>query len=729
MAGGAARRLIAVSSAILLHFSNPQAIGPTAAAAVSFAAPRDFLVGGSPVSVAVADFNGDGRLDVATANVSTDTVSILSATGGGLFGASVEIAVDSKPFAVVSRDFNRDLRADLIVANAGSNNLSILLGNGDGTFRPPLVQPVGNSPRSLTSGDFNADGRRDLAVANALANTVSILLGRGDGSFIPVQTAAVGSFPTSIGISDFNRDGAQDLVVANYVSASLSVLLGSGNGTFQNSLTVTTLLTPYSVAIGDFNRDLKPDIALARLGYQNYVGGMTLHLGAGDGTFAPAVDVIGSHNFAAVSVGDFNGDFKADVVAAMYPPPGQNDQTGTSFLLLGDGSGGFPTRHRVDLSAAPTAIAVGDVNNDHRMDVVAADVQGGAIAVRIGTGIGTFEEPAAYLLGHCPTAVAASDWNVDGATDILAETALEVFLTGPVTSLLNTGDGRFGSPIIAASGGIVGPVADFDGDGIPDFATWGRLWHGNGDGTFRLGATFPTPAPDEQYPLAAADWNGDGQQDLLVFWQNFFFGNTVSMMFGNGDGTFRLGGPISATASIVVGDLNRDGDVDLVSRRERALDLYLGIGDGTFEAPVVIFASSATLTSPALGDFDADGNFDIAVGMTSSGIQILLGNGDGSFRNPVGVPVEPENTLLTADFNADGKHDLAFVTSGRSGAPGRVTVLASAGDGTFQPPVLFGGIGGAFYTGVVAEDLNGDGKPDLVGVAPCKVAVLLNTTP
>jgi len=288
----------------------------TATSSIALSAPRGFDAGSGPQSVAVGDFNGDGKPDLAVVNSYSNNVSILLGNGDGTFQIHVDYPTGAQPGSVAIGDFNGDGKLDLAVVNSYSNNVSVLLGNGNGTFQPAVSYGTGSGtgPAFVAVGDFNHDGKLDLAVANSNSSNVSVLLGNGDGTFQTAVNYDVGGAPTSIAVGDFNHDGKLDLAVAVPVpgpSTYVSMLLGNGDGTFQTAVNYNAPYAPDAVAVGDFNGDGNLDLVVG-----NRSSNISVFLGNGDGTFRTAVNYSAGYNPSSVAVGDFNNDGTLDLAVA-----------------------------------------------------------------------------------------------------------------------------------------------------------------------------------------------------------------------------------------------------------------------------------------------------------------------------------------------------------------------------------------------------------------------------
>lgn len=344
-----------------------------------------FSAGNPPIQVALGDFNGDGKPDIAVVDFNctflslltcdgTGSVSIFLGTGSGKFQPRGSFTVGFGPAYAVVGDFNRDGKLDLSTSNIGDNTVSVLLGNGDGTFQTATAYPVRQSPSALITADFNGDGKLDLAVNDGGSDAVSILLGNGDGTFQAEADYATATMPQGLAAGDYNGDGKLDLAVNDLNCPNnptcgpglVSILLGNGDGTFQAHVEYPTGPLPDTVATADFNGDGILDL-VATTGTYGTNNTVSVLLGNGDGTFQPYVSYTAGTGTSFVALGDFNGDGKIDMAVA-------NEVSNTVSILLGNGRGGF--QPHIDFAAGTTAngIATGDFNGDGRLDLVVADL-------------------------------------------------------------------------------------------------------------------------------------------------------------------------------------------------------------------------------------------------------------------------------------------------------------------------------------------------------------------
>jgi len=333
---------------------------------------------GEPQSLAVADFNGDGFLDLAVAAHVTGQVSVVLGNGDGTFQKPVLYQAGAN--TVISGDLRNNGISDLVITNPGIHSIGVMLGNGDGTFQPVVRYPdTKGEPVFAAFGDFKNDGNLDVVVVDegGYCPCVSVLLGNGNGTLQPAMHMTA-PYPTQVlGVGDFNGDGNLDVVTAGQFGGTnlMGVLLGNGDGTFRTGASYAVYNGPQSIAVADFNGDHILDVAVAEPEGQ----AISIFLGNGDGTFRAAATV-GAYFPAFVVSADFNGDGIPDLAVLT----GFN--TSYVSLFLGNGDGTF--QPEVNFPAAQAAaIATGDFNGDHQIDLALGNYLGNSVITLLNTGV------------------------------------------------------------------------------------------------------------------------------------------------------------------------------------------------------------------------------------------------------------------------------------------------------------------------------------------------------
>jgi hypothetical protein len=517
-----------------------------------------YPLGKVPTSLAVADFNNDGHADIALAN--TDgTVSVLLGNGNGAFRLQQNIGVASGPLSsIVAADFNKDGKIDLAVTQSGQNLVSVLVGKGDGSFVPAVSYPVGNNPVSSIVADVDGDGIPDLVVINQGSNTFSVLRGNGDGAFKGSLDFVAGNGPLAGIVGDFNGDGHIDLAIINYASQTVSVPLGNGDGTFKAGRSYASDLAPRAIASGDLNGDKKPDLVVA-----NYCGADPACLKGGSVSVLLAEEG-GGYKLAstytvgagpvAVALVDVDSDKNLDIVAL-------NRLDKTVTVLLGVGDGTFQQPIAFPLAEAPVAVAVGDFSQDGKPDLAVLEdcgaatcTQPGSLEILLGSGDGNFHSSSTYTVGYSPSSLAVGDINGDKNLDILAANRCgndaSCQSPGTGTVLFGDGTGRFTTGNEIALGNSPSSIAlgDLSGAAALDLVVAQSadntvsVRRGNGDGSFK--AAVPYPVGVAPGSVVIADFDGDGNPDVAVSNLN---DSTISVLFGTGNGT------LHPAASLTVG--------------------------------------------------------------------------------------------------------------------------------------------------------------------------------
>jgi len=634
-----------------LDFATLRNSAPGPAVTVVFMRPGDPYLriakqvalppGVGPLSLASADFDGDGDLDLAALNYCDSaicyhgSVSVYLNQGGRVFAAPRSFAVGVYPSSLRTGDFNEDGHPDLVASLSGPGDLSVLVGRGDGSFgeetRVPAGVDVATGPQVVQIGDWNLDGHPDLAVSGLVPplspsgglGRVAVLDGHGDATFAPPRICAA-SVEGGRGIvaGDFNGDGNPDLATRNNREnlGGIVLLPGDGHGSFAGLQAIRpsgTNGSPTDMATGDLNRDGNLDLV-----YVEY--GLTVLLGGPDGQFASPQSVSYGHTPYAVAIGDFNQDGIPDLAVA-------NSSNDVS-ILPGNGDGTFGPAMTFPIYRYALDIVVADFDEDGRDDVAALNSV--YLSILRGQGNGTLGPEETYIPCSYPQRLALGDFYRDGHTDIVVECTQKIFVFANLVDFIS---GPFQVELPA---GYLGDMthADFNGDGLEDLAViaysisqdynYLQVLLGNGDVTFfSIGPALITDGSGLG-PMAAADFNADGRVDLSV----------------GEHGLFNAPGGSYPPRSQV----------------------YLGDGSGVFTPADTVLALSSTSQMLA-EDLDADGRPDLALGGASggkygTGVSLLVlrnigplpdADGDGSLN--------PDDRCT--DTDGDGFGDAGFVSN------------------------------------------------------------------
>jgi len=613
-----------------------------------------FGVGASyPVAVVVTDLDHDGLMDIVTANENSGNVSVLLGQSDHAFTAAPgsPFNVEASPESVAVADLDGDGTLDIVTANAYSSSVSILLGQPRLRFRPSLGSPfsVGSSlyPRSVAVADLDGDGLADIVTANEYG-TVSVLLGVRILSYRTFVPAAGSPFSNrtsdaeAIAVADFNGDGVFDLATANGYSNSVSVMLGVSFG--RGSYTVVAApkspfaagSSPYGLAVADFNGDGLADVATAN----RYSNDVTVLLGQNNYEFVPvsgSAFTVGPSGPAAVAVADLNGDGLPDLVLA------NQDSNNVSVLFNQPDHNFIPAAGSpIIVGSAPGALAIIDLNGDRLLDLVAANASSNDVSVLIQQPDHSLA-PAANSsfnvgFGFRPISVAAADLNADGLPDLVTANAD----SNDVSVLLQQPDQSFapapGSPFsVRAFAPVSVAVADLNADGFADIVTANQgsssvsVLLGQPNTTFVTAPSSPLQVGDGPAFVATVDLNGDGLLDLVTANS---YSDDVSVLLQQVDHTFSPApeSPLSVGAGagprwLAFADINSDGMLDIVTANGGSDDVsvLLGQNDHSFRlatnSPFRVGASG--MRALAVADLNGDGLPDV-VTANEGGIVVLF---------------------------------------------------------------------------------------------------------
>ncbi len=615
-----------------------------------------------PSAIVSVDFNGDGKLDIATKTYTNNQpaltgVSVSLGLGDGTFAPQTVFPTGSSgQFTLATADFNGDGAPDLVDIDRSTDRVGVLLNKGDGTFTTAFY-PDTLDPDAVVTGDFDGDGHTDIAVIGKWTGECYVLLNDGDGTFTvgePFVTGAssfVYGYPTKV--IDLDGDGKQDLVISSQNTETIQILHGKGDGSFQAPIVLEVGAAPSSIEFADFDGDGDGDIVFGSgVSDGPAIGGVYVLSNLGGGQFGPA---------------------------KVFKP----------YMVAGD-------------NLATTAV---DLNSDGHMDIVTLS-EGHRMTLMLNKGDGTFKKGGEHQVGATPIEAVGADVNADGKVDLLVSN------TGAsVNVLLQNDNGSFGitAPLLHPEPGLL-LLADLDGDAQKDVLSAGlnhiRVLHNAGGGEFQLKSDIAIPSSAKSRSLA--DLDKDGDLDLVYVSEG-----AIGVMLNQGDGTLVKPNLFPGTTLYidpVIADFTGDGKLDVIASDNDSINLLRGVGDGTLMPSTDVLVGPYTLRMDT-ADFNGDGKPDLVLGASEvdKGVHVLLNTGNGSFTDSVVFkPLDTSAVLpFVADLDNDGKPDLA-VTHGTT-----MHVLHNPGDGKLvadgvYPLALDNG------KDLMPADLDGDGFVDIV---------------
>jgi len=660
------------------------------------AANVDFATGATPVSVAIGDLDGDGKPDLAVVNQSSNTVSIfrnISSSGpitAASFAAKVDFVTGNEPESVAIGDFDGDGKPDLAVVNYGSSTVSVfrnISSSGSITassFATKVDFATGSLPSSVAIGDLDGDGKPDLAVANYSSNTISVLRNTASSGSITAASFAVrvdfatGSNPISVAIGDLDGDGKPDLALANLGSSAVSVLRNTASSgsittaSFAAKVDFATGSVPYSVAIGDLDGDGKPDLAVANEG-SNTVSVFRNTASSGPITaasFAAKVDFATGINPISVAIGDLDGDGKPGLAVA-------NFGSSTVSVFRNAASSGSITAAsfaaKVDFATGsnPYSVAIGDLDGDGKPDLAVANLTSSTVSVlRNSPLLAPTTQATNVLFTSTTTTTTAASWtNGNGASRAV------FMLAGPSGSPAPVDLTAYNTNAAFGGGGQIGSSG------------WYCVYNGTGSTVNITGLTAGT-----NYQVMAVEYNGTGSNVAYLTIagtdnpagvtaskasETITFAALAGKTYGDADFTVSAG---SDNSNVAITWNSRDPSVATIDNTSGLVHI-VGAGSTNITASqagdashtaatdviqlLTVNQASETITFAALAAKTyGDADFTVSAGSDNSNVAITWNSSDPSVAtidNTSGLVhiVGAGSTNITASQAGDASHTAA----------------------------------------------------------------------
>jgi hypothetical protein len=749
---------------------------------MTFTSRPSVPTGNGPSDLLLVDLDGDGDRDLAVTGENANVIVALNS--GGVMGPATAYPIGHLSQSIAVGNFDADGWPDLVITNFTENSVEILPGIGNGVFGPGQVGALAGGLRCAAIADVDADGHPEIVtgdqggsvrvvsvqstltfgggdvyatapgcfdvlvadlngdqrpeILSALANPASIHVLANDGTgHFPTRTTLGGGHAIALAVLDADHDGDLDLLSANYSEGTVSYRRGQAGNGFAPAVDYAMGSATRDVAVADFDGDGEPDFATAS------AGTVWFRRGLGNGTFGPAISVPCGNALKGIAAGDLAGDARPDLIVI-------DAQQGNASILRNDGGMAFTILPALDTGAAPSDVAVGDVDLDGRIDVVVA-TENSRVDVFRNSGGGAWAPKVQSAIGQLAQSVELADFDGDGRPDVLTSSynsgLVQIFRVGPSLQLLPLASRESQVGVRDAT------AADLNGDGKLDFVSGDDL-----AGTVRvfIQGAATTPAPPPPSPPAAcaglrlglphqpsqivvADLDGDGVKDVAASSESGTACFLKALSYNpSGPRQDLAVGP--GAKSIVAADVDGDGAPELAITESLGRTVAIFRREGTVFEELAHVEVGEHPQYVIAADLDHDGRVDLATandpGGSAAGSITILFNRAGATWRPEIEPIEgsqspdpdpipasggggapaPDDTrvdlplplgatmLAAADFDKDGELDLAAVL--RSGA---IVVVRAMGGGRFHPAQVLPYVG----TAIAIGDFDGDTRPDL----------------
>ncbi len=666
-----------------------------------------------PVASASADFNGDGDIDIATVNQTSNDVAILDNDGHGAF-TKTTLSAGTGRTGIVAGDWDNDGDVDLAVIGGGaSGTAAILTNDGSGAFTLASSPSTGLGPQAVATADVDGDGDLDLVVALNSVNQVAIMTNNGSGTFAAVAAPAAGTAPQALTVADFNADGTMDIAVVNFIGSTGTLLTNDGTGTSWTSTSFTTGTQPNSITSGDFDNDGDADLAVANQTSNT----LTILKNNGSGTFSVFASLAVTNLPYSLSATDVDADGDLDLAVVQFG----GDSVST---YKNNGTATFSSFSKVAVQGQPSSVTSADFDGDGDADLSVTNRSGHTVSILKNNYVPPAvlsTTPTSHQFGVSNSANIVVRFNQAMNTSSLTTNNITVFgsLTGLHTGVITlSGDTLF----------TFNPDDDFRNDEnvlvslTQDIlsAAFDTLAHGyhwsfittTSGGTALFSETSKPTVETNPTAVTSGDFDGDGNIDLAVI---NALSSSVSVLTNSGDASFTVSSSASVGTNpqaIIGGDFDSDGDVDLAvaNANSNTVSLLTNDGSGAFTETDTLPVGT-TPTGIATGDIDGDGDLDLAVmAEFATTVYILNNDGTGAFTSGASVGTGSSFPIVIAlvDVDADGDLDMVVVNSGGD----NVSILKNSGSGSFGSPSTVSV--GTFPVALATGDVDADGDIDCI---------------